>query len=119
MAVNTSDIMNKIRVTLDNLNHHQSNSNPLENLVNFTDTITLNDWKQYLFNASTKDISKVFEGFESVKSAFDGHLDIKETKVNITSIISIAAIIIIASLVFYAYKKRPQGQGNRPVTTEL
>ena len=119
MAVNTSDIMNKIRVTLDNLNHQESNSNPLENLVNFTDTITLNDWKQYLFNASTKDISKVFEGFESVKSAFDGHLDIKETKVDIASIISIAAIIIIASLVFYAYKKRPQGQGNRPVTTEL
>ena len=54
------------------------------------------------------------EGFESVESAFEGHLDTNETKVNIASIISIAAIIIIASLVFYAYKKRPQGRGNRP-----
>ena len=114
MAVNTSDIMNKIRVALDYLSHYQSNDISLNNFVNFTDIISLKDWETSLSNASPKDISRVLEGFESVESAFEGHLDTNETKVNIASIISIAAIIIIASLVFYAYKKRPQGRGNRP-----
>ena len=114
MAVSIIDLMNKMRVTLDYLNHHQSNDTSSNNFVNLTDTITSNDWKASLLNASTKDISRVLEGFESVESAFEGHLDTNETKVNIASIISIAAIIIIASLVFYAYKKRPQGRGNRP-----
>ena len=114
MAVSIIDLMNKMRVTLDYLNHHQSNDTSSNNFVNLTDTITSNDWKTSLLNASPKDISRVLEGFESVESAFEGHLDTKETKVNIASIISIAAIIIIASLVFYAYKKRPQGRRNRP-----
>ena len=114
MAVNTSDIMNKIRVALDYLSHYQSNDISLNNFVNFTDIISLKDWETSLSNASPEDKSRVLEGFESVESAFEGHLDTKETKVNIASIISIAAIIIIASLVFYAYKKRPQGRRNRP-----
>ena len=70
MAVNTSDIMNKIRVALDYLSHYQSNDISLNNFVNFTDIISLKDWETSLSNASPKDKSRVLEGLESVKSAF-------------------------------------------------
>ena len=80
MAVNSSVLLeNKLQFAIDFLNYYQSIENSLGDHEDNTETLTFDDWKKSILNASQKDISRVLEGIESVKLHFPGQLNTKQT----------------------------------------
>ena len=92
MSVNISDSLeNKLQFAIDFINYYRSIDNYLKlshDQEDNTETLTLDDWKKSLLNASQKDISRVLEGVESVKLNFPGHLNINQTIVTNSSVVS-------------------------------
>ena len=101
MSVNISDSLeNKLQFAIDFINYYRSIDNYLKlshDQEDNTETLTLDDWKKSLLNASQKDISRVLEGVESVKLNFPGHLNISQTIVTNSSVVIPAQLFSLST----------------------